>query len=956
MSHRQSYWRQLADGGGGEGEGTDTPQSPQSQTPAVSGGSADISNPLLNPLPDAGRQWFPGFNANNNNSDSSSSLNAGGPSNLGSLPPALPVGGWGASRLQQQHRVNCSRGSFQAPRAAGQPPTQQSHAGFRGFHNAAPGPSSPPMSTSQQQQQQQQPPPAPRPTSPRPFSQCNITLAVDVSGSTAGRILWTETEFMNSIIHQLPQTSQQNTHILPWNHRAKPPCRLTDLRSLRGKGGTNPVSLLLSIPHLAALRSSGVWFLLTDGDINEWEVQRFSYQLSQESMHGVPVVVVVFGNTENLMPAQCNISVGLSPFAAVPHSALLFQDVQLHGRCYVLAAKGCFEGFNTATVEGGAEVEAVVLGDNTTWSDLPTIHPSTSFQDLIIPPPLELSPAEIALSDGLRVNFTTLFDTDLSDARVAELLGNQNHLQSILLNAQAQGQSANARNWLERNQTPVVGSRTDVGAGAGGGGLGSRAAQSVQQLTQALGGAHIGGGTGTNVDALRAELREAHRRRSGDFSQQQQQQQQYASPPYFPVSPRSSRDITIEAALESLARGTRSGVSGATLTSASPMPSAMNAPRANVPFNQALPRQTAPPPPPPPPPPPLDTTGAFKGECSLCYESDVLLSILFKRPTATTPLVPLLFPLALGSTPCNDVVSSWMCCHACSTLLVAQRETPLRETATATLPLVSWSRNDAVWRSVLHSALGPPNNPTASPLLPVLFLAVLEDCLEKKWSAQDGSEENRQRRAGLLYARDIIMKEVKVAGDDHRGSVGAWVSAVLLRPLRGEDSLVWKYPMEGFVLMTKLAKTHDRTLSQQEITKAVWRKLLHTIASRYATALNRSAVVGTEEQRKSSVRKYVHAGIALAMSGEENWMEGIRKLGFLGSGDLLALERLPGEVRWIENVAGNAMAQWLRWLDNVQGIVGGGAKECVEGIRRRWGVEVDNVLCGVGIDWEGEVL
>ncbi|CAZ79429.1 unnamed protein product [Tuber melanosporum] len=940
MSQRQHY-SQLPN----RGEGANPPQSPgaftsggqwrpqpqsQSQAPAPVV-SRDAYNPLMSPHPGGGPQRLEGGDTNNGNNDNNNSSFNIGSTHWANLPPVFPIGG---NIPYPQRPAGCWRGQpQQAPSAA--PPTPQSQAGFRGFRSPPPAPSSP-ISIQ---------PPQPRSTSPRPFSQSNITLAVDVSGSTAGRILRTEVEFMSSIIQQILRPDQQNARILPWNHQAEAPCAPTGLRSLESCGGTNPVSLLLSRPHLAALRSSGVWFLLTDGDISEWEVRRFSTCLAQERMHGVPVVVVVFGSTDGSMPAQCNISVGLSPFAAVPHSALLYQDVQLHGRCYVLAAKGCFEGLSTA---GG---EAVVLGDYTTWSDLPTIHPGTAFRDLVIPPPLELSSEEIALSDGLRVNFSTLFDTDLSDAQVTELLGNQNHLQSILLNAQAQGQSGSARSWLQRNQTPAFGSPPP----AAGGMTDGQAAQSVQQLTQALRGTSVGGGSGgsgANVDVLRAQLREAHRRNSSQYQQQPQRRQQQFQPqqqqqqPYIPPSAvRSSRDATIEAALESLTRSTRSGFSSSTLTSASPIPST---PGPSSVYLPALlpPRQ-------PTPPAALDTTGAFLGECSLCFESNTLLSILFKRPTtqAPSPPQPLLFPLALGSAPHNDVVSSWMCCYDCSTLLVAQRETPLREPATATLPLASWTRNSALWRSVLHSALSAPNT-LPSPLLPVLFLAVLENCLEKTWSAQDGSEENRQRRAALIFARDIVLREVKVAGDEHKGPIGAWVTDVLLRPKKGEDSLAWKYPMEGFVLMTKLARTHDKTLSQQEITKVVWRKILHTAASRYATAVNRGD--GTEEVRKGRIRKYLLEGISLAKGGEEGWMDGLRKLGFLGSGDLLALAMIPGEVRWIESVAGEAMAKWIGWLGELRGVMGGGAKECIAEIRRRWGREVEEVVNG--IDWEGEIL
>lgn len=40
-------------------------------------------------------------------------------------------------------------------------------------------------------------------------------------------------------------------------------------------------------------------------------------------------------------------------------------------------------------------------------------------------------------------------------------------------------------------------------------------------------------------------------------------------------------------------------------------------------------------------------------------------------------------------------------------------------------------------------------------------------------------------------------------------------------------------------------------------------------------------------------------------------MDGLQKLGFLGSGYLLVLALLPGQVQWIESTAGITLAKWI---------------------------------------------
>jgi hypothetical protein len=285
-----------------------------------------------------------------------------------------------------------------------------------------------------------------------------------------------------------------------------------------------------------------------------------------------------------------------------------------------------------------------------------------------------------------------------------------------------------------------------------------------------------------------------------------------------------------------------------------------------------------------------------------------------------------------------------MCCYECSIYLVRQKETPIRETATASLPLVSWARNSAVWRDALDNSLGP-YDVQSKPLLPVLFLAVLLNCLENKaWAETDGSQENSQRRNALLWTRDTILNEVKISGDDVRGTVGSWVTEILLSPRRAEESLVWKYPMDGFVVMTSIARTFNaRGVTQTDVTRLVWKKLLHTVTARYATAVLRA---GGDHAR---VKRF--ADEAIIATHAPGWLSEMKRLGFVGTADLKALQGMKGEVEWIEAVAGGGMEKWLKWLKELRQCRN--TVECIWEIKGRWGVEVMELV--EKMDFEGEI-
>lgn len=726
---------------------------------------------------------------------------------------------------------------------------------------------------------------------PAPFAQCRISLAVDISGSTAGRVLNSEREFMMKLVSQLtPGTIGQNAFVLPWNQAAGRPCHVQDLLMLQSCGGTDPVVLLKSQPHLAALKMSNLWFLLTDGEIISRDVSALATTLAEKGMHGVPCVIVIFDNKSNL-PSNCNISVGISPFAAVPNSALLYQDITVGGKCHVLATKGCF---NALLPEGA---EQPVLDEFTSWDSLPTIYPESAFRDLVIPAARELSPSELALSDDLTINFSNLFETDLDNGQVDQLLGNQNHLQSLLLSAQSRGQSASALTWLQRqttiSQPGPASNRLST--------LDPAAATSIRRITDAIQSRQSI--ASPEFSALQRELRETHRRNS-----------------QISINHDSRADI-INSAIDSLRQTSRSNWASSSLSTArqSPAPPSLS----QIPDPDSTTE--------------IDRTSACRGECPICFESDSVLAILFKRPhgyvAATAPSnTSLTFPLASGSNPEHDIISAWFVCEACSGYLVSARETPFRETATSALPLVSWARNSSLWRRALSQALDH-FNPASRPLLPILFLAILDHHLHTKaWCIPDGSAENSQRATALHWLRSTILSEVKMSGDGAKGPLGAWITTVVAAPSKGELGLIWKYPVDGFVLMLVVAR--ERGADPALLTKTLWRKLLHQVTARYVAELAQSDKVRMGAKVDGTVPGMVEAG----------WVEVLQRGRFrpIAAREVKVLRRLQDEMMWVEAVCGPAMGRWLGFLKELAG--GKSTAECIWEIKGRWGAEADVVV------------
>ena len=348
----------------------------------------------------------------------------------------------------------------------------------------------------------------------KPFKDCTITFAVDVSGSTFGSVLDAEQQAILKISSHLKRPAMSAAKVVPWSTEVRPAVPLSGVPTLSSQGGTYPSDLCSSRHSITTLRQSSLWFLMTDGLVQEWEINKFANAVPKIQLHGTACVFIIFGRRPD-SPKDANISVGFSVFAVVPHSVILFHDI-ITDDVWVLAAKGCFEallpsddeddldkmnvklekekdtksgvgiksentqenGFDGQSKtdkntflkrkkevksEGSSNANPLSIispepADNTTrpqptqWSDYPQI----SYADLTalhIPAPMPLSVDHIALSSGHSVSISDVLNNTVPRHQSFAILSNDSDRDTLLATASSRGLSARAHGWLRAQDT-----------------------------------------------------------------------------------------------------------------------------------------------------------------------------------------------------------------------------------------------------------------------------------------------------------------------------------------------------------------------------------------------------------------------------------------------------------------------------------------------------------------------
>ncbi|KAK4160914.1 hypothetical protein QBC43DRAFT_380965 [Cladorrhinum sp. PSN259] len=252
------------------------------------------------------------------------------------------------------------------------------------------------------------------------FRDAVVSFAIDISGSTYGATLNAEKKFIRDMSNLLSAEARFQAKVLPWDHTAHPIRSLGQLNQVEDHGGTDPGAILRSSTHLAALKQSSLWFMMTDGLIDADIRAKFASDVALHGVHGICCVVVIFGNP-NTGPASCDISVGIGVFAVVPNCAFLFCN-ETNGDLRVMQTKGTFN----VLLKGK---QPPVFDSSCQWDTLPQVS-VTDFADVAIPKPQTLGVNEMVLQYSLVINMDDLFANRLNPEEIGKIFNNPENLET----------------------------------------------------------------------------------------------------------------------------------------------------------------------------------------------------------------------------------------------------------------------------------------------------------------------------------------------------------------------------------------------------------------------------------------------------------------------------------------------------------------------------------------------
>lgn len=277
-----------------------------------------------------------------------------------------------------------------------------------------------------------------------------ICLAIDISGSTVGAPLAAEIEAVRKFLDLRDETSRKGSKVslLPWTvtpHHLiplpEPVHRLLEM--LDPDSGTAPSCLFHSPEYVAALQKCNLWFLLTDGAVDEEELNAFTKATMEKGTHGKACVVIFFGfENDYCQPGDLDVSTGISVFSLATDALYLFHDIPT-GQVYILQAKGAFLSLLVPRSQA-------IFTDDLDWDMLPKIT-YASLGTVRFPPAQKtralLPKDSIALEHRLVVKPKHLYEKRISPAVLDSIL-TPTHLRTLSIIELSLGSADALSRWL----------------------------------------------------------------------------------------------------------------------------------------------------------------------------------------------------------------------------------------------------------------------------------------------------------------------------------------------------------------------------------------------------------------------------------------------------------------------------------------------------------------------------
>lgn len=632
--------------------------------------------------------------------------------------------------------------------------------------------------------------------------------------------------------------------VLPWTHKAHEVLTLDQLNKIKASGGTTPTVLNENAHFRSALRTASLWCLLTDGEIDDHEVQDFAFGIGNAGLHGTAAIVILAGYLED-RPVECNISVGKSVYAVASNCVFLFHDVR-SGTAYILQSKGCF---HTLLPPGR---ELIVLDEHTTWDDLPKLD-YAALAAVRVHAPRALAYDTVALASGKLLDLKQIYDDTLPEDMVGEVLGNNDNLTMLLLIATTRGRRNNVKEWIPRRKMkrldPIWAKRPDPQ---------NRILKITTQVVSSL----QNGAPSEEVHRLHAGLRRAHMQSwkllvaaldlDGeqvhsrntvitdatarlDISHERRSSPMILSPVYPEPGPPSAQTtpMSVPSTIYSSTqhRRTRHGE----------LPSHWApgyAPEESYcpTFCDQL----------------LYTNGCrinreadehFYIGCEICGKTAVAALLLrkvtveedtagFPKPGSHSKHV---FPMVLGAYPETDILVPEIYCETCSGFLLLNGATRHGEKVSKALPLVSLSGefgdiNRKQWIKTIADAF---DSRFYGGIVLQVFLSALYTTIDEL--LQDEAAEVQEAVRAMTWACKNLVRSIRVPMEligsrkkDQDSSNGLDdVLANQLETLKEPGCSLLAYPVEGFVALMRAADEFSSSVCPRErVQEAIWLRFL----------------------------------------------------------------------------------------------------------------------------------
>ncbi|CAO2654637.1 Nn.00g113700.m01.CDS01 [Neocucurbitaria sp. VM-36] len=673
------------------------------------------------------------------------------------------------------------------------------------------------------------------------FLQGRKFFAVDDSGSTAGAILRQERAFVDSIHGSFPNPADA---VSLWGSRCDKPTQNFESAQWGSRhGGTQPSGILENPSALDTIKSSDVWFLLTDGQVWDGEVHRLAELAQQYDILNVPLAFIITGSRRST-PSTTDISVGISFFASSQDTLILFKETST-GKIYVIAAKGCFSSLSKSAAAQNLE----------TWDEMPVFKSEAAFFTHCKGLDIQIAKAESRAGAGKGMSLgaeweerhggAVQVDLDLlpnagllTDEDLFSLLADE-AFDTLAVAYKTRSRIAELRAFVQRQKVEQVAPKLEDLAGAG-------------AIISKMGDAAT---TEEQRKVLQEQLREAHAKNREHYRE---------TVANFAGSPEEQgirkRNQLVDAALRSLASIETASFNAEILSRKS-----NRARRAEVVSSV----------------PAIDIAKldleapSCKGFCLVCCGDDEIMSICFKEPEPdnaedNTTDFALNFPLAAGASAKNvNLVSSQNVCFQCA-LLGPQGMSIYKELLTAILPAVQYDGSNKKYiNDQLYMAL-TARLATGAAGIGQLFMAILQETLRTKPWAGAGLDEAQmstdeqlealQRRKTFQWMLNQVVQHTRTREDFKE--TGAWVSFPQALSWVAEDfrnnglaSFAVTYPVAGFENLLALGRSTGE-FSNAQVYRLKSAKTVYSVAAKFLsdlqTALNGRSIdgIGFDEQWK----------------------------------------------------------------------------------------------------------